>query len=200
MRPMMICLIVLGSVFAVHSHVSASGSTLMIINFAQQTNAPLRINSLAQTLTDAVSSVEVKNYSGKAIQSYQIGWIQTLPNGCAAASMKAAITNGPVEEVSVEPSATATTGSYRVWMKDLLATAKKHEAKLLYVQVGVMSVKFADGTTWNYGPAEEGLFDTAERNALSAKCTSGRVAYPFALHQNSATPRLDFAGAALFGF
>ena len=178
MRQTVLCLILWGSLSALCSHLSASGSTVMIVSFAQQTNAPLRVNSLTQTLNDAISSVEVKNYSGKAIESYQIGWIETLPSGCAVTPMKAVITNGPVEEISIAPFATAANGPYRVWVKELLATAKSHKARLLYVQVGVTSVKFVDGSSWNYGPSEENLFDPEERNTLSAKCTSGQELGP----------------------
>ena len=154
------------------SQVSGAGSTRLEIYYAQQPNAPLRVVSLKQTLNDAISSVEVRNYSRKAIESYQIGWIEILPNGCAATAMKPAVINGPAEEVSIAPSATAISGSYRVWVKDLVATAKSHQARLLYVQVGVMSVKFVDGSVWDYAPSEEGLFEPKDRNDLSAQCAN----------------------------
>jgi hypothetical protein len=89
--------------------------------------------------------------------------------------MKPAVTLAPVEEISIAPGETASTGHYRLWFEQLHDLAYRHGAALVHVQVGVVSVKFADGSSWGFNLAEDKVFDTAILEDQSELCTSGRV-------------------------
>jgi hypothetical protein len=143
--------------------------------FAPQKDAPVRIVSLTQTLTDTLSEVTVKNFSDKPVSSYQLGWVVLLPNGCSRIPTKPLVTLAPVEEIAIAPGETATTGHYRLWFKQLHDLAYRQQATLVHVQVGVVSVKFTDGSSWSFNLAESKLFDSKILEEQSNLCTSGQV-------------------------
>jgi len=173
------------------SFAAISQSTVLVVMHALQVGAPLEITSSEKTLSDAISSVTVRNTSNKTIESYQLAWIETLPSGCSASSMKPSIARGKTQG-PVKPLGTSTSGPYNLLVSGLIAEARAHQAKLIYVQVGVASVTYSDGSFWNYDPSEESLFDTWLRDELSKQCVSGDLLAEHHITDSQGAPEVHF--------
>jgi hypothetical protein len=140
--------------------------------FARQADAPVRIVSLKQTLTDLIAEVNVKNFSDKPVASYTVGWVMWFAEGCARTTMKPVVTVAPDEELPIPAGETRSSGHYRVWLKRALDLAHQHDAMLLSIQVGIVSVSFADGSSWHFDLAGKELFEAFQRDEDSKRCVS----------------------------
>ena len=157
-----------------------------------QDDAPLRIKSLTETSSDALSQIIVQNYSNKTITAYRLGWALIVPSGCSLQAVDTRIGNAALDETTIASGKEAASGSYRLSQKDLQRLARDTKAGLLHVQVGIVEVHFSDGSRWEFKLSDSKVFDTALAESMSTHCSGGE-AKPTASVCDSTSPLVAIA-------
>jgi hypothetical protein len=118
--------------------------------FALQPDAPLEIVGIMHTMRDLVSRVDVHNNSSRIVVAFQLGWITAVPEGCAETSVARKVNFAEPDERVIQPGETVQSLSYRIGGMRTLQLAKSLGAKHLWLQFGIVYVKFQDGTSWKH--------------------------------------------------
>ena len=136
-----------------------------------QLAAPLQIPSMDHLASGQFgSTIILKKVSPKAISSFQLGAISIIPAGCSTdfldfvsdmtlGSIHATGVPAEVKDLSVHEN-----------FSDPQKLADDHDAKYIVTQVGVINVKFTDGTSWDWN-AEQKVFDQESVDAVASRCS-----------------------------
>jgi hypothetical protein len=157
--------------FAVGRPVPPEPSIGVSVFAAGQPEAPLQVDGFQQTATPLRRmKILVRNVTDKAISGFVIA--AAVRTGCSVKSDAPTIYVGSVlEPTAVGPHSTV--ASKESVANVALSIVRKGEIKAGYfhVQVGVLEVRFADGTTWeNKFPDASGLFDPLLMQSEAGKC------------------------------
>ena len=60
----------------------SAGVLLSVVPIAQP-NSPLQISMLQKNLRDQIAGVTVQSNDERTVVSYQLGWVASVPSGCA---------------------------------------------------------------------------------------------------------------------
>jgi hypothetical protein len=142
--------------------------------FDTKSGSPLEITSVKQTASDLLSVVDLKNNSGKIVTRFQLGWLVAVPEGCSASPADPIVATAPPDRVTIPPGGTAQTKDYRLETAALVSRAKSDGIVLLNVQVGVVKIEFADGSSWET-PVQGNLFMPDELQFEKKKCNGGKL-------------------------
>lgn len=123
--------------------------------------APLALVSTTADLGDFLSAVTLRNVSGKAVSRFQLGYIKIVAAGCGPVAVVAPEERFAVDRVAVESGAEVVTRSYRLAPGVIQSFGQEHGATDVQTQLAVVSVWFADGSTWSF-PRTSRVYD--ERN------------------------------------
>jgi hypothetical protein len=130
--------------------------------FPVQKDSPIQIIGVLNTPHDMAGRIEVRNQSRTTIVDIQLGWVIEAPAGCSHTGMPPIIERGKIEEVSIEPGAKYSTFSYRIGTRKMLNLMHTGQTEYLYIQLGVVYVRFVDGSTWQFDLKKELSFDHNE--------------------------------------
>jgi hypothetical protein len=136
----------------------------------------VRITSLNMNAHSLMNKVTITNYSTKAVTSIEYGWRVSAPASCSdtvlpvrwetATANVSIAPNGGEAGVAVPESLSRAGAS-----EDLAAQARASNTPVVLVTIGIVTVTFADGSTWSDNEAvERHMFDNgrAEREESCA--------------------------------
>ena len=136
----------------------------------------VRITGLNMNAHSLMNKVTITNYSTKSVTSVEYGWRVSAPASCSDAVLPvrwetananvSIAPNGGEAEIAV-PEALSRTGS----SEDLAAQARVSNTPVALVTIGIVTVTFADGSTWSDNEAvQRHTFDNgrAEREESCA--------------------------------
>lgn len=117
-----------------------------------QTGSPVSIVESTSDLEDGYASVVLRDDADKAIRSVTLGAL-ALPLDPAMTTPQVFIRRGP--NVTLLPRATVGIAAQLIDASALTALARKGAN----IEIGVVGVEFADGSTWSYDLAAKGRFE-----------------------------------------
>jgi hypothetical protein len=129
--------------------VVSNAQTLISRTMTSDPSAPLKLTSIEGTLSETLSSVTVKNVSAKPIVGFQLGWTVAVPAGCSSTATEPELQSARPDRASLAPGQSGTFKDYGVAVSSLVQKAKEARAGIITVQVGILKVDFADGTSWD---------------------------------------------------
>jgi hypothetical protein len=145
-------------VFAVSSRFSLTSRTspppvgVFVRVVPHQTGSPVSIVESTSDLEDGYASVVLRDDAEKAIRSVTLGAL-ALPLDPAMTTPQVFIRRGP--NVTLLPRATVAIAAQLIDPSMLTELARKGAN----IEVGVVGVEFADGSTWSYDLAAKGRFE-----------------------------------------
>jgi len=113
-----------------------------------QKDSPLQVVGVTSTLKDSYSRVIAVNVSAKTIQQAQFGWTVTTRTGNTKAVI--AFGYGPHLDFKLPPFEVSEAGAQGASVNLLMDKMKEVGAKQSEVRLGVVYVKFEDGSEWWY--------------------------------------------------
>ena len=138
----------------------ATVESMQVVPAVIQAEAPMQVIATTLDLNrmDFGDSITLMNTSDKMIVSCRLGWIYRKANEDTAGPW--AVGN-PIE-VRLSPSLLATVGCQGIGFSAARDVFKKNEIAKGEVVVGVVEVRFQDGTQWTYPLGQKGRFDFHE--------------------------------------
>lgn len=139
-------------------------------------NSPLVITEVTQTVTNILSRVVLANTSTHPIISYEIGWIPVVSSQCADQRSVGDAHVIPVRpDHVIEPLAKQQLTSMSADPDYIVNLGEQNHAVLSMVQVAVISVKFADGESWQR-KLDGDVYDQATMDKdAEGMCSNGRI-------------------------
>jgi hypothetical protein len=167
--------------------------TAVTVDIVQDASAPLQIVNQTGTTQDQLQSVTVQNTTDKEVIGFEIGWVAAVPAGCTTAPGNNSVIveqNSASRDMRIPPKGIATANEYAVSAKKLLAMAKARQAVLVNTQVAVISVSFADGSSWKK-ELQAGVFSSSQLSAEGKNlCKNGSLTRPAACKTKLASATL----------
>jgi hypothetical protein len=80
-----------------------------------------------------------------------------------------------VDRVSLEPGKTGSTKNYGLTTASLVKLARESNSLMIHFQVGVLAVRFQDGTEWKSKLQEGQTFSTDLLGREGKKCSGGKL-------------------------
>lgn len=182
--------------------------------FVNRPDAPLQITAMVNGMQDFASEIDFQNTSNQAISSFQVGWVTAVPASCVsnATAIPPIVRFAPVQEATIAAGGTFSGLSYKIGTNGLLAQAKQLGGHHMELDFGVVSVHFADGTSWSFDLASAKSFDEGvamsefgcdaafdARRANATLCADpGATPLPAPAPLSSIRPKLPKAVKAMF--
>jgi hypothetical protein len=118
-----------------------------------QEGAPVQLESVTHNLEFLFSKAEVKNVSDRTVRSVTFGVLLSEPN-------RPELVLASKQEVptDIKPGATRTVDVLALPVKEGEQTAQQFKSNQVIASFGVLSVRFDDGTSWNFDPLKSGGF------------------------------------------
>jgi hypothetical protein len=129
---------------------SLASAHSILATYAHQNDAPLEIVGMVNSPSDLASRIDLKNNSDKTIVEFQLGWTTVSPVGCSPHPIEPTISYARPEEVNLKSGQQSYSLSYRIGTSRTKNLAIKLESKHLFLQFGVVHVKFEDGSLWEF--------------------------------------------------
>jgi hypothetical protein len=161
MNPLKSLVLGILSMSAIQPMVSQVPGPLVGVSRINNQNTPLSIIAVTQRVNNMLSSLVLSNTTDRSIVSYEVGWIPIVAPQCADRRSV-----GAQHIVAVRPESSIGAGarqeltSLTADPSFIVSLGKPHHAVLITVQVAVVSVRFADGTTWQRRPDDD-VYDQA---------------------------------------
>lgn len=130
-----------------------------------QKDSPLQVIGLRTSLEDLAEQVHVANISAKTAVRVQLGW---TVDGCGKTPARLVSPGLPMDAV-IGPGMWSTLGRQGIDPARVRKAAAGFGESCAEVIVGVIHVRFADGSEWNYPLDLEKRFQTEQRPGLVRK-------------------------------
>ncbi len=151
-------------------------SQLIGVSRINNQNSPLVITEVTQSVTNMLASVVISNTTSHQIISYEIGWIPVVSSQCAD---RRSVGNAHVIPVRPEHVIVALGKQQLTSMTAdpdyIINLGEQNHAVLSMIQVAIISVKFADGGSWER-KQDGDVYDqaTMDRDA-EGMCSNGHI-------------------------
>jgi hypothetical protein len=149
---------------AFSTHLAAAQASPSIVN---SPGSPLLIVSNTSTMNDFLSSLQLRNVSGRSVSSFQLGYLKLVAAGCGPAEVIAPEELFDPDRVEIASGAEFKTRSYGLSPSAIERFATENGAVDVQTQIAVVNVQFSDGGTWSF-PRAGKAYDDAKmaRNAF----------------------------------
>lgn len=123
-----------------------------------QKDSPLQVIGMRTSLEDLAEQLHVANISAKTAVRVQFGW---TVDGCGKTPARLVFPGLPMDAV-IGPGMWATVGRQGIDPARVRKAAADLGESCAEVTVGVIHVRFADGSEWNYPLEQEKRFQTEQ--------------------------------------
>ncbi len=142
----------------------ATVESMQVVPAVIQVDAPMQViaTTLDMNRMDFGDSITLMNTSDKLILSWRLGWIYRKANEDTSGTWAV----GRPIELRLSPNSLATVGSQGIGFSAARDVFKKNGIAKGEIVVGVVEVRFQDGTQWSYPLGQKGRFDFHEDQQL----------------------------------